>query len=126
MFSYEEAGLCFDDMVRRSKEADTDVVARVLAGVQMVRVQLRMEMNYKNSTSRANQLELSGKVIKKPGQGDIDGMVSSLGTNMNMVGANEFDVAQQGRRIHRCSRNISRCSWYEHCNGQTRSHFDLE
>ena len=99
MFSYEEAGLCFDDMVRRSKEADTDVVARVLAGVQMVRVQLRMEMNYKNSTSRANQLELSGKVIKKPGQGDIDGMVSSLGTNMNMVGANEFDMAQQGKMM---------------------------
>ena len=99
MFSYEEAGLCFDDMVRRSKEADTDVVARVLAGVQMVRVQLRMEMNYKNSTSRANQLELSGKAIKKPGQGDIDGMVSSLGTNMNMVGANEFDMAQQGKMM---------------------------
>lgn len=87
----------FDDWTRRSKEADTDVVARVLGGVHYVRVQIRLEMNYKNIVSRSNQLELSGKAIKKPGQGDIDGTVSSLGTNMNMLGQSELDMSSHGR-----------------------------
>ena len=67
----------FDDWAKRSKDADTDVVARMVAVVQYVKVQVRLEMHYKNITSRSNMLELSGKAIKKPGQGDIDGMAPS-------------------------------------------------
>ena len=36
----------FDDWVKRSKDADTDVVARMVAGVQYVGVKVRLEMNY--------------------------------------------------------------------------------
>ena len=58
-------------------------------------------------------------------QGDFKNIVRSKKLRVPSQYSARISRCRGIRRIHRCSRNVSCCSWYEHCNGQTRSHFDL-